>query len=322
MLSGISFFMEGFMAYFPVADGHCDFLYGMVQYGYDLQNPHRDQTIRLKDMQEGGVGLQCFAAWTDMSLRTPPLHQCLAMIDAYERMMDDNRDVLVPFTADFQPGEGHIATVLTVEGGEAIDGSKAMLRTLRRLGVRAMTLTWNDNNELAGAALDRGNKGLTSLGREIIEHMNELNIAVDVSHLSDRGIDDVLKYSEQPIYASHSNARAVYRSERSLSDDHIREIAKRGGTIGVNFYYQQLCAGKECCISDIVKHIRHIVRTGGIDCCAIGSDLDGMTKYPNDFKTSRDFPALAQALLNVGFTQIEVEKIFYGNLTRYLKQFI
>jgi len=107
-----------------------------------------------------------------------------------------------------------------------------------------------------------------------------------------------------------------------LEKDNIREIAKRGGTIGVNFYYQQLCAGKEATIADIVKHIRHIVRTGGIDCCAIGSDLDGMTKYPKDLRTSRDFPALAQALLHVGFTQAEVEKIFYKNLVRYISQFV
>jgi len=310
------------MVSFPVADGHCDFLYGMVQYGYDLNVPKPEQTICLRDMQQGGVGLQFFAAWTDMTLRTPPLHQCLAMIDAYERMLEANEDVLVPFTPDFVPGQGKIAALLTIEGGEAIDGSKAMLRTMRRLGVRAMTLTWNDNNELAGAAMDRGNKGLTSLGREIVEQMNELNMAIDVSHLSDRGIDDVLKYSTQPIFASHSNARAVFRSARSLGDDHIREIAKRGGTIGVNFYYQQLCAGKEATIADIVKHIRHIVRTGGIDCCAIGSDLDGMTKYPKDLRTSRDFPALAQALLHVGFTQAEVEKIFYKNLVRYISQFV
>lgn len=310
------------MAYFPVADGHCDFLYGLVQYGYDLHQPKVEQTIRLADMQAGGVGLQFFAAWTDMTLRTPPLHQCLAMIDAYERMLDANQNTLAPFTVGFQPADGRIATVLTIEGGEAIDGSKAMLRTMRRLGVRAMTLTWNDNNELAGAAMDRGNKGLTSLGRDIIEHMNELNIAIDVSHLSDRGIDDVLQYSTQPIFASHSNARAMYRCERSLSDDHIREIAKRGGTIGVNFYHKQLCAGASACIADIVKHIRYIARTGGIDCCAIGSDFDGMTKYPTDLRTSRDFPALAQALLHAGFTQEETHKILYGNLTRYISQFI
>ena len=78
---------------FHVADGHCDFLYGMVERGYDLRKPKADQAIRLRDMQEGGVALQLFAAWTDMALRVPPLHQCLAMLDAYERMLDSNEEL-------------------------------------------------------------------------------------------------------------------------------------------------------------------------------------------------------------------------------------
>ena len=129
--------MEGLQ--FPVADGHCDFLYGMAQYGYELASPKPGQTVRLSDLRAGGVAIQFFAAWTDMALRTAPLHQCLAMIDAYERMREEYAEALVPLTRDFTPGCGRIATVLTVEGGEAVDGSRAMLRTLYRLGVRAMT---------------------------------------------------------------------------------------------------------------------------------------------------------------------------------------
>lgn len=307
---------------FPVADGHCDFLYGMVHYGYRLDVPKPVQTIRLSDMQAGGVAMQFFAAWTDLTLRTAPLHQCLAMIDAYERMLEQYEGTLVPFAPGFVPGDGKIATVLTVEGAEAIDGSHAMLRTLYRLGVRAMTLTWNDNNELAGAALGRGNKGLSALGCEIIDEMCSLGMAIDVSHLSDRGIDDVLRIVDRPVFASHSNARQAFDSPRSLHDDHIREIAKRGGTIGVNFYHKQLCGKRSASIADIVAHIRHIVSVGGIDCCAIGSDFDGMTQYPDDLRTSRDFPALAAALLAAGFTASDVRKIFYENLHRYILEFI
>ena len=312
--------MEGLQ--FPVADGHCDFLYGMAQYGYELASPKPGQTVRLSDLRAGVVAIQFFAAWTDMALRTAPLHQCLAMIDAYERMREEYAEALVPLTRDFTPGCGRIATVLTVEGGEAVDGSRAMLRTLYRLGVRAMTLTWNDNNELAGAALAKGNKGLTPLGCEMIDEMCALHMAIDVSHLSDRGIDDVLKRVDRPVFASHSNARMAYDSPRSLHDDHIREIAGRGGTIGVNFYHKQLCGRRSASIRDIVRHIRHIVAVGGIDCCAIGSDFDGMPQYPEDLRSSRDFPALAAALLADGFTESDVRKILYENLHRYILEFV
>ncbi len=309
------------MERYYVADGHCDFLFGAVQYGYEIGTHTGGQAMTLPRMQEGNVALQLFAAWIDTSFRTPPLQQCISMIDAYNRMLEQN-ERLIPFTSSFQPGKGKIATLLTVEGGEATEGSLAVLRVLYDLGVRAMMLTWNENNELAGAALAKGNKGLTSLGLEMIDEMNRIGMAIDVSHLSDRGIDDVLGRSRQPVFASHSNARDVFSSPRSLTDAQIRAIAAQGGVIGVNFYHKQLTPKRLASIEDIVAHIVHIAKVGGVDCCAIGSDFDGMQVYPTDLRDSRDFPALFAALEQAGFSHTEVEKIAYGNLTSYLGQFV
>lgn len=309
------------MKQYYVADGHCDFLFGAVQYGYEIGKHKGGQSITLPRMQAGNVALQLFAAWIDTSFRTPPLQQCIAMIDAYHRMLEQN-DCLVPLTRDFQPGNGKIATLLTVEGGEATEGSLAVLRVLYDLGVRAMMLTWNENNELAGAALAKGNKGLSSLGLEIIDEMNRIGMAIDVSHLSDRGIDDVLARSKQPIFASHSNARDVFSSPRSLTDTQIRAIAEQGGVIGVNFYHKQLTSKRLASIDNIVAHIAHIAKVGGVDCCAIGSDFDGMQVYPTDLRDSRDFPALFAALERAGFSSADVQKIAYDNLTSYLKKFV
>ena len=306
---------------FPVADGHCDYLYGAVQYGYDLKKPKRDQSIALAPLLSGHVGLQFFACWTDMALKTPPLHQCVAMIDAYERMLASHPE-LVPLTKDYSPESGKIATVLTVEGGEAIDGSLAVLRTLYRLGVRAMTLTWNDSNELSGAAMSHTRRGLTALGREVVDEMCRLGVAVDVSHLSDAGIDDVLSRATRPVFASHSNARSVFDSPRALSDAHIRAIADMGGTVGVNFYYGQLTARRKAGIDDIVRHMVHVAEVGGVDCCAIGSDFDGMQQYPIGLRNSGDFPALLSALSEAGFTDAEIYKIAYQNLHDYILRFI
>jgi membrane dipeptidase len=306
---------------FPVADGHCDYLYGAVQSGYDLRKPKREQAIRLDDLLCGGVALQFFACWIDTALASPPLHQCLAMIDAYERMLEAHSE-LVPLTRDFVPESGKIAAVLSVEGGEALDGSMAVLRVLYRLGVRALTLTWNENNELAGAAMGRGNKGLSAIGRDIVDEMCALGVAIDVSHLSDRGIEQVLARTTRPVFASHSNARGAHDHARSLSDALIREIANQGGTVGINFYYQQLTKSSEASIEDIVRHICRVVEIGGIGCCAIGSDLDGMQQYPKDFKTSRDYPALFEALLRRGFSEAEVYRIAYQNLRDFIVQFV
>lgn len=306
---------------FAVADGHCDYLYGAVQYGYDMDKPKRDQSIKLRDMRQGGVALQFFACWTDTQLRTPPLHQCLAMIDAYERMLASHPE-FTPLSRDFTPDSGKIATVLAVEGGEAIDGSMAVLRMLYKLGVRAMTLTWNENNELSGAAMASQRKGLTAIGRDIIDEMCRIGMAIDVSHVSDAAIDGILARATRPIFASHSNARSVYDNPRALCDEHIRAIAERGGTVGVNFYYGQLSARSKATVSDVVKHICHVVQIGGVDCCAIGSDFDGMQQYPSNLQSSRDFPALFAALSAEGFSEAEIAKIAYRNLHDYIVQFV
>ena len=132
----------------------------------------------------------------------------------------------------------------------------------------------------------------------------------------------MLARATRPVFASHSNARGVHDHPRSLSDELIREIAKQGGTVGINFYYQQLTKNNEAAIDDIVRHICHVVEIGGIDCCAIGSDLDGMQQYPKNFKTSRDFPALFEALIKRGFTEADIYRIAYQNLRDYIVQFV
>ena len=306
---------------FPIADAHCDFLYGAMEYGYDINTLRRDQVIHLPYMKQGNVKLQLFACWYDSKLKTPPLQQGLTMVDCFNRMLKAN-PTFVPFTKDFDPSGDKIAAVLTIEGGEICEGSLAMLRIFKQLGVKTMTMTWNDNNELAGAAQAKRQKGLTILGREMLREMNDIGVALDVSHLSDDGIRDALEFSTRPIFASHSNARALMNVPRALPDDLIREIALQGGVIGVNFYGPHLAPKKQVAIEDIVAHILHIVSIGGVDCCCFGSDFDGMSVYPKDLKNSSDYPALCDALLKAGFNEEQVSRIAYWNLHRYLSQFV
>lgn len=305
---------------YPIADAHCDFLYGAMEYGYDINTLKRDQTMHLPHMVGGNVCLQFFAAWIDTTLRTPPLQQAMSMFDCYFSMLEKN-PVFTPFSRNFDPNSGKIATVLTIEGGEACEGSLSMLRMFHRLGVRAMTLTWNENNELGGAAKMRQNKGLTGLGKELVAEMNRVGIALDVAHLSDAGIADALKISTRPIFASHSNARAIKNVARNLPDEFIREIALQGGVIGVNFYPPQLCDGAAS-ISDVVKHIMHIVSVGGIDCCGIGSDFDGMQQYPGELRSSLDMQKLCRALKAAGFSDEHIQKLAYKNMSEYILQFV
>ncbi|MBQ5487534.1 MAG: dipeptidase, partial [Clostridia bacterium] len=261
--------------------------------------------------------LQFFAAWIDMEFETNPLSQCCQMIDAYCRMLEANPS-LVPLTRDFDPSGEKIAAVLTVEGGEAIEASIANLRILHRLGVRAMTLTWNDANRLAYPAAGGSRKGLTKLGRDAVREMCRLGVAVDLAHLNDHGIDDVLEIATRPVFASHSNARALCASPRCLKDEHIREIAKRGGVIGVNFFHKQLAEGRMATVGDVVSHIEHIASVGGVNCAALGSDFDGMGTYIEGLSTSAGMPLIANELLRLNYSEHDVKRIMFGNLYDYI----
>lgn len=306
-----------------VADAHCDFLYYMCKRGYSFQRPKEEQAVSLPAMRQGGAALQLFAAWIDPDDRDLPLQQCLSLIDTYKHLLQ-SCDELVPFTKDFDPAKGKIATVLTVEGGEAVHGRLENLRLFKELGVQTMTLTWNATNELASPAITRRDKGLTALGRDVIREMEKIHIALDVAHLGDRGIDDALDMTDAPIFSSHTNARAVFPHKRSISDRHIREIAARGGVIGVNYYSPQLVGEGRASIGDVVRHIVHIAEVGGTKCVMLGSDFEGMgtQSYPVGLSSWADVPKLLEELGKAGFSKDEIQDIAYCNLVRYLRHFV
>lgn len=304
----------------PVADAHCDFLYGAVNRRYDIKTLTEKQVIYLPYLLRGGVALQFFAAWVDTKSRKAYPEQCLNMFDAFYRMIDEN-EKMIPMHKNFSPESGKIAAVLAVEGGEAINGNLGVLRMFYKLGVRAMSLTWNETNELASPAMRRGNKGLTILGRKVVREMCSLGMAVDVSHLCDAGIDDVLSVATKPIFASHSNARRVCDHPRSLTDRHIKFIAEQKGVMCVNFYHSQLSGRHTATINDVIRHIDHFVQTGGIECVGFGSDFDGMNTYPEDIPNSSAYPNILEALLRSGYSEEDIQKIAFYNLFNYIVQF-
>ena len=308
------------MKVFPVADAHCDFLYYAVNKGWNINSKTGQQCIYLPSMREGGVGLQFFAAWMDADLETPFDEQCAQMLDQYDLMLASNTDALTPFSKDFSPENGKIGCVLTIEGGEAMEGDIEALEALYARGVRAITLTWNYKNELAYPATGLRRRGLTRLGKRAVDKMCELGIAVDTAHLNEAGIDDILERATRPIFASHSNAREIFDSKRSLTDRQIKDIVATGGIVCVNFYPRQLCKG-DASSDDVVAHIDHIAGLVGADHVGIGSDFDGMNCFPSDLHSSRDLPILWEKLLRLNYAESDVARIAYDNLRDYIALF-
>src|SRR6185312_8591466 len=165
----------------------------------------------------------------------------LDMIDSVYRAVErhPNDLVLATSAADIRRAKKQkkIAALLGIEGGHAIENSLATLREFHRLGVRYITLTWNNTNDWADAG--RGEKkhhGLSPFGEEVVREMNRLGMLVDVSHVSDETMSDALDVSTAPIFASHSSARAISNVPRNIPDDLLVRIAKNGGVVQVNFY--------------------------------------------------------------------------------------
>ena len=161
---------------------------------------------------------------------------------------------------------------------------------------------------------------LKPFGIEIVERMNDLGIIVDVSHLSDGGLWDVLKHSKKPVIASHSNARALCDHQRNLTDEMIRALAEKGGVSGINFYPYFLNESGKANIDDLIRHIEHMYYVGGEDFVAMGTDFDGFNDGELDIKHLGQINYLYEALKKRKFNDSQIEKFWNKNAMRIIKE--
>jgi len=227
-----------------VIDTHNDITTGMTNYDFDLAGePPFPYRTNIERMKKGGLTGEFFSLYIRpwYVANGGAARRTLDMIDSVYRAVERHpNDLMIATTAaDIRRAKAQrkIAALMGIEGGHAIENSLATLREFHRLGVRYMTLTWNNTNDWADAG--RGEKkygGLNDFGREVVREMNRLGMIVDVSHVSDDTMSDALDVSTAPIIASHSSARALSNVPRNIPDDLLRRIAKNGGVINVNFY--------------------------------------------------------------------------------------
>lgn len=217
---------------------------------------------------------------------------------------------------------GKMSAILTVEEGGIINGKMEYLEELYRQGVRLITLTWNHENCI-GFPNSREpkvmNQGLKPFGIEVVNRMNELGMVIDVSHLSDGGFWDVIKYSTKPVVASHSNARALCNHPRNLTDDMIKALAEKGGVVGVNFYPYFLHESGKATVEDIANHTWHMYQVGGEDVVAIGTDFDGFDEGKLDIKHMGEMNRVYDAIKKRGFSERQMDKFWNGNILRVLQ---
>jgi len=230
---------------------------------------------------------------------------------------------------------GQIAMIIGLEGGEPVEYSVESLRVFWELGIRSIILAWMNRNLLAEGTLDGiSGGGLSLMGEQIVREANRLGVVIDVSHLPPTAVMHVLRVSERPVIASHTNAAAVFPNPRNLSDETLLAIAAAGGVIGVQAARPSLSAD-DASIDDVVRHIEHLVNLVGERHVGLGLDLNQFMRSPESGSVGevfnkggkhrpvrgcsewRHLPDLTAHLMKRGHNETTVSAILGGNFLRF-----
>lgn len=291
-----------------IIDTHCDALYKMqlAKRGIEFTKPldfrsSPELDTNLERLQAGGVKVQFFAVFILPDVPSDEKWQhALEQVDLFHsEILGKNPEMkqIKQFSdiEDLKPGE--IGAVLTLEGADCFGNDLMKLKTLYRLGVLSIGLTWNNANLCADGIGEPRGGGLTEFGKEVVQLNNDHHILTDVSHLSDQAFWDVLETADHP-FASHSNARTICNHPRNLPDEAIKALIEKGGFMHVVFNPPFIKENsKTATIDDLLKHIDHICALGGEKQIGFGSDFDGISHFVDDLNHSGEYGNLINKLL-------------------------
>ena len=346
-------------------DMHCDTLSEIVKNQYN----HTDGSLKknhlsvdIERLRQAGA-VQFFACYVNADeyggLRTGESAQKILTVKAkdekrwdaaYEAVLEMieyarrecDREFLLTDAGDVQSDAGESGVraeraggILTVEEGGVLNGKLSRLDELYERGIRLVTLTWNYENCIGYPnSRDRSvmEKGLTDFGIQTVRKMNDLGMIVDVSHLSDGGFWDCIRYSKYPVAASHSNARSLCRHPRNLSDEMLHTLGENGGVAGLNFYARFLKEKTEAAgggqrgtavatPADIAEHTAWMLQKAGEDAVALGTDFDGFDPdfLPVGIQGVENMELVWEAMRKKGITPRQIDKIAYGNIMQIIQ---
>jgi membrane dipeptidase len=230
-----------------IIDTHADTPGRFVDENFDLAQDAGKGNLDFNKIKAGNLGAEFFSIWVNpKDYKGKEIQRALDMIDSvYEQAHRHPDKMMMAFsTQDILAAhkQHKLAALLGVEGGHAIQGDIRILRDYYRLGVRYMTLTWSNSNELGDSSGDLDNKdithhdGITPFGRQVVHEMNRMGMMVDISHVADRTFYQALVSSRAPVIASHSSSRALTNAPRNMTDDMLVALARNGGVAQVNFF--------------------------------------------------------------------------------------
>jgi membrane dipeptidase len=229
-----------------IIDTHADTPGRFVDENFDLAQDAGRGHMDFAKIKAGNLGAEFWSIWVDpKTYKGQEIKRALDMIDSvYEQARRHPDKMMMAYsTQDIYAAhrQHKLASLMGVEGGHALQGDIRVLRDYYRLGVRYMTLTWSNTNELGDSSGDLDDKaiehhhGITDFGRQAVREMNRMGMIVDISHVADRTFFQALTSSRAPVIASHSSSRAITNVPRNMTDDMLVALARNGGVAQVNF---------------------------------------------------------------------------------------
>lgn len=309
---------------FPVFDLHCDTAYALLGKSFRECGSLRKNSYHV-DLERAGQlpgYAQCFACYTTpLETSIPPAELFNRELEAIMQEVERNADCIAlaysPSEIERKYKAGIMSAILTLEGPAGIDYDPSRLPMLYSVGFRMSTLGWNESNPLCGSHIT--GEGLTDRGRAYVSAAQQLGMIIDLSHISDQGFWDVMRITEKPLVASHSNSRKLCAHSRNLTDDMFRAICDTNGVVGINLYADFLGAPAD--LDTVCDHVFHFMDLDpdGTHIC-LGGDLDGCDTLPADFTGVQDYNKLSKKFMERGMSSNEVMNVFWNNALGVMKR--
>ncbi len=303
-------------------DLHCDTPIKLYQNNFHLDNSQGH--ISLEKVSSFSDYTQIMAFWSDCRIADDAaffaFHKAADYLN-FELERLDKEASYARSDADLCQSKTKNKILLSVEDARLLCGRLDRLKVLHARGVRFLIPVWGGSSVIGGA--HDTSEGLTHFGKEVISECHRLGIITDISHASQKTAEEMLDAAEaahKSIMASHSNSYSVLPHSRNLRDTQFERVKRLGGIVGISLCGLHLTSNEKSSLDDVVKHIEHYMSLGGEDTVALGCDFDGTDYLPDELKSVADMPHLAERLGQLGYTDKQIDKIFYANARRFISE--
>lgn len=280
-------------------------------------------------LKEGGVTGMFAPLFINPYQKEELLHKkARSMFLSMSAELNDNRQIVAvaKCAQDFLDAaqEGKLALMLGSEGLCYIGEEIALIEVFYQLGMREVSLTWNEDNALASGAKGDPGRGLTQAGAALVRRVEELGMILDVSHINEKSFWDIAKIVKEPIMASHSNSYTLCPHPRNLKDDQLAFIREIGGVVGLNAYPEFVQQEQPLWnMERLADHMDYMIEKMGIEHVALGFDfadyMDEEDAHLSDFYSARHIPKLLEIFRRRGYTQADLDKITHENILRVIR---